>query len=64
MNHKYKDNTPVKNGDLIELTCDGEVWHTGKVKDALASQFTVVVNKKLRFFFYADKGLTWRRTDD
>ena len=57
---KYKGTTPVKKGDHIQLTICGEVWRNGTVQEALASQFTVLVNKKTRFFFYSDKGLTWR----
>lgn len=49
-------------GQVVELLIDGKVWHKGKVRDALASQFTVLVNKTPRFYFYADEGATWQRT--
>jgi hypothetical protein len=51
-------------GQTVELLIDGKAWHKGKVRDALASQFTIVVNKVPRFFFYADKGITWRTNDE
>lgn len=57
---RYTDNTPVKQGAKVELIINNVVWHTGKVLDALATQFTIQVNKKMHFFFYVDKGLTWR----
>lgn len=58
---KYKGNTPVKTRDQVELlTCDGAVYETVRVYDALATQFTVLKKGRTRFFFYEDKGLTWR----
>ncbi len=51
----------VQKGDLVLLTICGEVWHKGKVVDALATQFTTIVNGKTKFFFYVDEGDTWRR---
>ena len=58
---KYKGNTPVKPRDQVELiTVDGEVYETIRVVDALATQFTVQKKGRTRFFFYEDKGLTWR----
>ena len=56
---KYKGNTPVKAGDKVHLTAYEK---DGKVVDVLASQFTVRIGKKVRFFYYADKGDTWTRT--
>ena len=48
--------TKVKRGDKVYLTAyDKHV----KVVDALSSQFTVRYNKRVLFFFYADKGVTW-----
>lgn len=58
---KYKGNTPVKARDQVELiTADGEVYDVVRVADALATQFTVQKKGRTRFFFYEDKGLTWR----
>jgi len=57
---RYKGTTPVKAGDYVRLTIDDEVWLEAKVLDALASQFTVRVNGGVRFFFYEDKGNTWK----
>lgn len=54
-------NTPVKAGDKVVITIGGDEWEA-KVIDALASQFTcrILYQKQVRFYFYADKGLTWR----
>lgn len=60
----YKGSTPVKKGDKIELTIDGEVWCKAKVKHALASQFTCTYKKNDLFFFYSDKGATWRKISE
>lgn len=57
---KYEGNTPVKPKDKVELIINNKMWHVGRVHDALATQFTILVNKKVKFFFYVDKGLTWR----
>ena len=59
---KFKGKTPVKAGDWVELTIDGEAWERAKVVDALAKQFTCKVpyQKVIRYYFYEDKGLTWR----
>ena len=57
---RYKGNTPVKQGQKVDLLTDGNVYETIKVKDALATQFTVTKRGRVRFFFYEDKGLTWR----
>lgn len=63
MNHRYKGNTPVKAGDMVDLIANGgEVYHTTKVNDALATQFIVSVNKRARFFFYEDRGVTWQKS--
>lgn len=59
---RYTGNTPVKAGEYVRLTIDDEVWLETKVVDALATQFTVKVNKGTRFFFYSDEGVTWQRT--
>jgi len=53
--------TKLVKGDAIELLICDESWHKGKVRDALSSQFTTTINRKVRFFFYADEGVTWRR---
>ena len=60
MPHKYKGRTPVKTGDSVELMVDDAVYATAKVRDVLAVQFTVSVKKRIRYFFYEDKGITWR----
>ena len=61
---KYKGKTPVKPGSKVQLLVDCEPWCTRCVVDALATQFTVSVNGVTRFFFYDDKGLTWRPLKD
>jgi hypothetical protein len=60
MTHKFKGKTPVKTGDSVHLIVDDEVYATVRVRDALAVQFTVSVNKRIRYFFYEDKGITWK----
>lgn len=59
---KYKGKTPVKTGDWVDLLIDEEMWEKAKVVDALATQFTCKIpyQKLVRFYFYEDKGLTWR----
>ena len=59
----YKGNTPVKAGDMVELIIDDEVWAEAKVIDALAVQFTCRIQRQplARFYFYEDKGVTWRK---
>lgn len=59
---KYKGYTKIKQGDKVDLISYDEVYHSGKVFDALASQFTIKVKGKTRFFFYEDKGVTWQTT--
>ena len=55
-------NKIVKSRDKIEVSEDGNVWHPAVVLDPLSSQFTAVAKgtKKLGFYFYLDKGVTWR----
>ena len=48
--------TKVKRGDKVYLIAYEK---SAKVADALSSQFTVRYNKRVLFFFYADKGVTW-----
>lgn len=64
MNTKYKGSTPIKARQWVELTTDGEPWAKVCVIDTLASQFTVKVNGTVRFFFYVDEGLTWRKANE
>jgi len=52
--------SPVKRGDVVELVYDSEIWATAKVVDPLSKQFTCVVNGKVKFFFYEDRGTTWQ----
>lgn len=59
---RVKSKTPVKQGDLVSLLIDDEVWHEGKVTLPLSKQFIVLVNGKERFYFYDDHGVTWKRT--
>jgi hypothetical protein len=63
---KYKGKTPVKRGDKVELLDnEGTPYLKARVLDALATQFTITTKGQVRFFFYEDKGLTWRvRTSD
>ena len=57
----YKGLTPIKRGDSVYLLAYDK---DAKVKDVLASQFTVHLNKSTRFFFYSDKGVTCRISDE
>ena len=56
----YKGKAPVKKGDKVELLILDEVWTVGTVNTVCATQFTCTANKNTLFFFYADKGVTWR----
>ena len=58
--YRYKGKTPVKPRDQVYLMVDGEVYETARVCDALDTQFTVQKKGRTRFFFYEDKGLTWK----
>lgn len=61
MNHRYNGRTPVKRGQKVDLIdVDMEVYETIKVHDVLATQFTVLKKQRTRYFFYQDKGITWR----
>ena len=53
---------PVKARDKVELLIDGDTWAEARVIDPLSSQFTCRIKrqKQVRFYFYADKGLTWK----
>lgn len=57
---KYKGSTPVKTGDKVDIEWEG-TWYRAKVKDTLASQFTVELMETTQFRLYADKDLTWRQ---
>lgn len=57
---RYKGKTPVKPRDQVHLMVDGEVYEVARVTEALATQFTVQKRGHTRFFFYEDKGLTWK----
>lgn len=57
---RYKGKTPVKPRDQVHLMVDGHIYETVRVCDTLATQFTVQKKGRTRFFFYEDKGLTWR----
>ena len=61
---KYKGYTPLKKGQEVELLSLDEVYAQAKVFDALATQFTIKVKGKVRFFFYEDKGITWQKTSE
>ncbi len=58
--YKYKGKTPVKPRDQVYLCIDGDIYETARVCDALATQFTVMKKGRVRYFFYEDKGLTWK----
>lgn len=63
--YKFKGNVPVKRRDRVDLLdIDGQVYETCCVYDTLATQFTVLKKGRTRFFFYADKGINWRFSDD
>jgi len=54
-------------GDVVECThphYEGRGWHTMTVEAPLATQFTVIDGEgHTYFFFYTDKGDTWRVPD-
>ena len=52
---------PLNEGDTIELIIAAKVWDSPKVVDTLSTQFTVLINNKVRYFFYIDEGVTWQR---
>lgn len=58
---RYTGRTPVKAGDTVVLLI-GDDEYEALVDDALATQFTCHIKRKkqTRFYFYEDKGLTWR----
>ena len=58
--YKYTGPAPVKPQQQVYLMVDGEVYETARVSDTLGSQFTVMKKGRTRYFFYADKGLTWK----
>ena len=61
MNCRYKGRVPIKKGCRVDLLDDEAVpYETIKVADTLATQFTVTKKGRTRFFFYLDKGITWR----
>lgn len=62
--YQYDGFTPVKRGDYVELCPRGTEWDKAKVVDALANQFTVKVGKRVSFFFYTDRGATWRKISE
>lgn len=64
MNIKYKGKTPVKRQQKVDLIAAGDTWHTGYVIDTLASMFTTKVNGSIRFYFYSDENVTWRKHQD
>ena len=39
-----------------------ETWQPAKVIDPLSTQFTAEYGARTEYYFYADKGLTWRET--
>ena len=51
----------VKAGDKVLITI-GDDEYEARVLDALATQFTcrILRQKQVRFYFYADKGVTWK----
>lgn len=53
--------TRVKRGDAVLITI-GDDEYEARVIDPLASQFTcrILRQKQVRFYFYADKGVTWK----
>ena len=51
----------VKVGDKVVLLI-GDDEYEARVIDALSTQFTcrILRTKQVRFYFYADKGITWK----
>lgn len=44
---------------FFDYIIDMETGKKGEVVDALALQFTALVDGRIRFYFYKDKNLTW-----
>lgn len=66
--YKYKGPTPVKSRDRIKLLAldangETEVYEEAIVIDCLAKQFTCKIpyRKQVRYYFYEDQGITWRK---
>jgi hypothetical protein len=56
-----KNKTPVVRGQTVELLILDESWAKATVTQALSTQFLCRIGRGTeRFFFYADKGVTWR----
>ena len=51
----------LKRGDTVELLILDESWAKATVTEVMQSQFLCRVGRGTeRFFFYADKDVTWR----
>ena len=57
----YKGKTPVHKGDAISVEIMQDQWIEATVAQALATQFTARTGKNILFFFYSDRGVTWKR---
>ncbi len=58
--HAYKGSAPVRTEDKVELLSLGEVYDTAIVHTVMATQFMCTTKENTLFFFYSDKGDTWR----
>lgn len=50
----------------VEVLGEGGLWWPARVVDLLDTQFTAedLQTEKLDFYFYTDKGVTWRQLND
>ena len=60
---RYKGKTPVKKGEKVVLIAGDVEWAEAKVLDPLSKQFTCrpLYSKHVRYYFYEDQGVTWRK---
>ena len=63
MNYDYKGPTPVRAEDKVELLGIDGVYNTAIVVSALSTQFVCVTESNTLYFFYSDKGITWRKAE-
>lgn len=56
----YKGKTPVLKGDKVSVEIGRDQWVDAVVATPCAIQFTVRANKNVLFFFYSDRGVTWK----
>lgn len=64
MNYAYTGTAPVQVRDKVIVVDENDNEHDATVRVVLSSQFLAHIPKQgAKFFFYRDKGLTWRVRD-